>query len=130
MGLKLRAWHKKHHKMYEVDEINFLTKKALITNADGMTFQGLDDLIFMQSSGLFDKNKIEIFEGDIVIWKMILTPYDHELNPSGFNQVIVKDGNFVLENTDGCPFEFLKDLDEIEIVGNIYENPELLERTK
>ena len=75
--------------------------------------------ILMQFTGLLDKNGKEIYEGDIVKegGKISLIEYCNE----GAFELISKEGRFV------CHLCFLVS-DEIEVIGNIYENPELLEK--
>ena len=76
-----------------------------------------------QYTGLKDKNGVEICEGDIVE-----TVYNGEV----FAGVVVYDLNEVdFKVTDGKEkygrnFQYLTGNDENEVVGNIYENPELL----
>ena len=68
----------------------------------------------MQSTGLKDKNGVEIFEGDIV-------EYFH--TPAVIQKV---KGGFAIVNTGD--YEFMTNLKgHIRILGNIYENPDLVE---
>ena len=80
----------------------------------------------MQFTGLKDKNGKEIYEGDILDvcngsingheWKD--KPYAVEYNPKGFDICMFcwdADGKNIMDKTHWC-----------EIIGNIYENPELL----
>lgn len=80
------------------------------------------DQILMQSTGLKDKNGVEIFEGDIV--KIIGDVLDDDMSVIRFTE-----GGFYLDykNLD-TEFELLYSIDlPIEIIGNIYEDKELLE---
>ena len=80
-----------------------------------------------QYTGLKDKNGVEICEGDIVE-----TVYNGEV----FAGVVVYDLNEVdFKVTDGKEkygrnFQYLAGNDENEVIGNIYETPELLEIKK
>lgn len=80
----------------------------------------------MQFTGLLDKNGKEIYEGDII---KIPDDWDEYGFNAGENyQVYFAFGGFRLKpkykkNAKGS---YLED-DKIEIIGNVYENPELLE---
>ena len=81
----------------------------------------LDEIEFMQSTGLKDRNSVEIFEGDIV--KMAKDVYSE---PTYYEVVRHRGGAYRLEsNQHGCEL-WLRHTD-CEVVGNIYENSELLE---
>ena len=80
-----------------------------------------DDIELMQSTGLVDKNGKEIFEGDIV--KMSKDVYSE---PTYYEVVRQYGGAYRLESKQhGCEL-WLRHTD-CEVVGNIYENRELLE---
>ena len=81
----------------------------------------IDDVILMQSTGLVDKNGKEIFEGDIV--KMAKDVYSE---PAYYEVVRHRGGAYRLESKQhGCEL-WLRHTD-CEVVGNIYENKELLD---
>lgn len=87
-----------------------------------------NDLNLMQSTGLFDKNDREIFEGDIIAIEV-----DDTGTP--INARIFQDSNIgilmfhVFEDNEDVPMvELLEDdLVAFAIIGNIHENPELAE---
>ena len=97
------------------------------TDENFTEFKHPDWFILMQSIGLYDKNDVEIFEGDILkIKDSRLAVYVVERHKDKFMWVLryQKDKNqcFPFYNVTGAFFE------EIEVIGNIYENPDLLRR--
>ena len=83
------------------------------------------DYIIMQYTGLKDKNGKEIYEGDIVITKGDVSI----LYVVKFGQYMYSDACFFLEEISDTnpPLRFFsRGIDQTEIIGNIYENPELL----
>ena len=127
MKPKFRAWTEEGKAMYY--DVYPFRDDALLLNYDGFAFDEVpaSDFILMQSTGLKDKNDSEIFEGDVVKYKSDCYTYTEEVaynkNFAGFG---VRDAN-----TD-IIFTFLQladvvDLSSLEVVGNIYNNPGLLE---
>ena len=115
---KFRAWDKRHNEIVSVHEINFKNDTLTTESIDNGISKDVQMLVFilMQSTGLKDKNGVEIFEGDI--------GWDDHLEVHG--QVIFENGAFKYE-WDNISEDLFEVTDDIEIVGNIYENPELLE---
>ena len=119
---KFRAWLKKEQKMDNyIDHISWL-EDELYCIGDGITYMvSAEDLVLMQSTGLKDKNDKEIFEGDIV--KMSKDVYSE---PTYYEVVRHYGGAYRLESKQhGCEL-WLRHTD-CKVVGNIYENKELLE---
>lgn len=121
---KFRAWDKETQTMLDVSLIDF--KKSVLVGEHwefGETnFINFDDVNLMQSTGLKDKNCKEVFVGDII---KCTRGCPHEV-------YLEKEygGTFI----GGMPAIYLKGLlsgyawtGAEEIIGNIYENPELLE---
>lgn len=119
---KYRAWDKETQTMLDVSLIDF--KKSVLVGEHwefGETnFINFDDIHLMQSTGRKDKNGKEIFEGDILGTK------DGLLN--GVVEYRADLGMFVNSLIRYNNFERLCSIaGDREIIGNIYENPELLE---
>ena len=121
---KLRAWDKEDERMsygvvmYYDDMIEYRFDH-ICTGAD-------EDVEFMQSTGLKDKNGIEIYEGDIVR----VTDEDESTDfcDGGIGTINGLEDLFMWY-IDGEVENGLFDINSsyyIEVIGNIYENPELL----
>lgn len=127
---KFRAWDKKTDTMHSVIAIWFGGESHVtVPSGDSVTVI-FDNFELMQSTGLKDRNGVEIFEGDICIQRGE-EPYSDEnmtLDEDWEYRGIIKFQDFAywLQDNEG----FLKwlgtDCDEIEVIGNIYKNPELL----
>lgn len=84
-----------------------------------------------QFTGLSDKNGVKIFEGDVI---RISEDYYDGIHYSG-NEVYYSDGAFCVEyetlEYDITSIGFLvREGVEIEVIGNIYDNPELIGSTE
>lgn len=128
--IKFRAWDKQVNKLVKVTRIDWETKTVdwfydnksdwEVTRETRSLRQGLSRVILMQFAGLHDKKGKEVYEGDIVKDK------------ENCNFSIVWDYHncgFYLQSTEDDEYnmEMVYILNnKIEIIGNIYENPELL----
>ena len=124
---KYRVWDKELQTMLDVSLIDF--KKGVLVGEHwefGETnFMGFDEIELMQSTGLFDRNGKEIFEGDIV--RQVRTQPTTE-NETITGLVTMLEGAWLIMNDCEQLASFLwSETDENEIIGNIYENRELLE---
>jgi uncharacterized phage protein (TIGR01671 family) len=85
-----------------------------------------DQYVLMQFTGLKDKNGVEIYEGDRIRCRLKKLPY-LEKNPMELEVVYAESwGAFGL--IDGGAFWYFEEAADIEVIGNIYENPDLLEK--
>ena len=120
---KFRAFDKFTKTMHEVVAIDF-KDRSVYYESYGLRNYWSKNVVLMQSTGLYDQNGVEMFEGDIV--EII---YDSEL----FTGVVVYDlgeADFKATNNRedyGNNFQYLTVGESIEVIGDIYQNLELLE---
>ena len=130
---RYRAWIKTEKCMIETDDIlaidyedkEIVTQQVYFENGlpddRDIYCYDFDEIELMQSTGLFDKNDKEIFEGDIV--KMSKDVYSE---PTYYEVVRHRGGAYRLESKQhGC--ELWLRHNDCEVMGSVYENPELLE---
>lgn len=121
---KFRAWNKVREEMIDDCDLSITSDGSVLAgdlNYDvesGMLADVTDNVVIMMSTRLKDKNGTEIYEGDIV--KNI---YDEIYVVKWF------DAGFHLEERYNGGFDYseLHFGNNKEVIGNIYENPELLE---
>ena len=119
--IKFRAWDKETKKMFENETLCSEFSNWYVWIMDGQVGR---DIELMQFTGLKDKNGKEIYEGDIVKF--------YYLGWHTSEVVYMSDGFYVKTNGHiedvrenlGLAFPFK----DIEIIGNIYENPDLIKQ--
>lgn len=133
---KFRAWDKKYKMMMKVNKINFEENTAWLEADNGdhesrhTLTRELKDILLMQSTGLHDKNGVEIYEGDIVRW------FSTVLEKSEWTGTVIRDGAEMciqtskISRTSGGMLNVLARDEAIKVIGNVYEQPELLEEEK
>lgn len=133
--LRFRAWHKTWEEMGKVRRIRFdddgNVTTVLFIGKDFGVNATIDKIVLMQSTGLKDKNGKEIFEGDIITNGEAVV--DVKNHPTlGFYTTANGVERFFGDNTSIRDFNNdVEDFSDVtEILGNIYEKPELLEVTE
>ena len=131
---KYRAWDVLAEKMIdEILMISFVRKEIIGKFSDGSTSVPLkfederngEDVILMQSTGLKDKNDKEIFEGDIV--RQVRTQPITENETITGVVTMIEGAWLIMNDCEQLASDLWSETDENEIIGNVYENRELLE---
>ena len=116
--IKFRAWDEKEKKML-LDIVGVHDDCPIQPDYTGY-YHSLEAMPVMQFTGLLDRHGKEIWESDItnygeVVW--VAESARFRINPSK-------------ENRDVSFTESLMNYDDIEVIGNPYQNPELLDQKK
>lgn len=123
---KFRAWLKNDKEMIEADEIHW-DRGQLDFIGDAITFmRKADEIELMKSTGLKDKKGQEIFEKDIVDYKGRKAIIKWHGSYASFIYIFVDELQKRVADWKPLYLSYYR----FEVVGNIYENPELLEVTK
>ncbi len=152
--IKFRAWHKDYKAMYwfDVTRGNHGRGDGYIGMVEyGKTYEsGTDhrgnvrlidpmDCELMQFTGLLDKNGKEIYEGDVLCcphypsngsWHYLYHKVMWDERLSLFKTVSIgnREGEEITAHGNPMLWVYLKSEKEAEVIGNIYENPELIKQ--
>ena len=129
---KFRVWDTENKEMLKVQELDFEDTfyggRLSIRTDQYNDYFDIEDMILMQYTGLKDKNGKEIYEGDIVFIKGETKLLDIK-GKVEYSNIFAQ---FIITNTGSIVNEAepLGDYGEenIEVIGNEFDNPELLEK--
>jgi len=128
MEIKFRVWDSLYNEMlYDKANSKGRCFEILMNNEQGKYLNGVyknKPFSFMQFTGLLDKNGVEIYEGDVVDFGVTTNikeiVFDGESASFRVYEYLYEQGSALAEKW------FLDDCDYIEVIGNIYQTPELL----
>ncbi|MGQ7332574.1 YopX family protein [Streptococcus suis] len=127
---KFRVWDTVKKSMREVQAIVYTVERVYPVYSEVFRrYVPFSEAILMQSTGLFDVNGKEIFEGDVVLengWRKVAVSFGTQEIEENFGDKRIFQG-FNLYLGGGYPEAVMS---KYEIIGNIYENPELVEEGK
>lgn len=130
---KFRAWDKHNQNMFANDELIIWNNNVYANDSKKLSWNylkgwSIDEEYLMQSTGLFDENGVEIFEGDIVKTTRFVGRADevggfYEYDKEFIGIVKQLEGSWVID-TGSDAVCLWTEIEENEIIGNIYENKE------
>ena len=115
--IKFRAWDKRHNSMEYINDLYWFEENGIHDFND-------DNYIFMQNTGLKDKNGKEIYDSDIVkvTW--------------GSGKIVFYEGKYCeslgyhylrdTKNKEDDDIICIYDYSQMDVIGNVFDNPELL----
>lgn len=133
--IKFRAWDPKEKK-WAMNNTNIAGLMMFGNTLGGMVEKIFKRLIWLEYTGLKDKNSKEIFEGDIVKNDDIRYKDQNDISRGTVGQIVfdmcVFEGYYAVmgwtvKNDEwDCIFIQSETGKNYEVIGNIYENPDLL----
>ena len=131
--IKFRVFFKVDGQIYEVLGIDFLNKEVTLWDKEtAVNFEAsFEDIKLLQYTGANDKHGVEIYEGDIVKFESSAPIPEGPDYPKEGQIGVVEYGfcDYYVDTKSLCGFN-LDELGDWIVVGNIYENPEILKDTK
>ncbi|EAC5011921.1 hypothetical protein GX68_08730 [Listeria monocytogenes] len=133
-----RAFVKKDKKVLPVTDLCFNETEAVGVSGCGnakctlcVDWYSFDDVVLIQYTGLKDKNGKKIFEGDIVAFSEddfhVFNSQVEYFSEDGYPAFDIKVPSTYYFDSNVFSEVSMSGLYEIEVIGNIHENPELLE---
>ena len=121
--IKFRAYHEATQRMFEVEYINFHFR--LLRGSKVGPYLSFDDVIQMQFTGAPDKHGTDIYEGDIIKYGDTVGTIKWSVDDTKF--YVSAHAQNTEFNNGIWNLSIGRDSHLIEVTGNIYENPELLQ---
>lgn len=143
--LRFKVWNKRLKKMYDVRSMSYyknqivrieVCEKYENGESDILIFDEyermIDECVLLQCTGMKDDNNILIYEGDIIeIWKMAGNIHKNMFVKWRDSQSSFRLYDMTFATPQKIPYGDKRSMGAVTsmiIIGNIYENPELLEK--
>ncbi|QOG31615.1 YopX family protein [Enterococcus casseliflavus] len=133
---KFRAWDKENDRMiypsttgvcFELSDEGIMVLDVGVEYPEDHAFPLLDSVL-MQSTGLKDKNSVEIFEGDVLLHTSSSVNYSDTYWHSYVQAYRMDNGAYRIKGKHIYDTDLMSARSRIEVVGNIYQHQKLLEK--
>lgn len=113
---ELTVYDKTSKQILGIESIDLVNQELELATGPEFCRRNFDDVIFRFWTGLYDKNGVKIFDGDIIKY------------PDGNNLIGFEDGSFVRYFIDSKEYTRInqKYMNDIEVIGSIYQNHKLI----
>lgn len=126
--IKFRVWDRTDNRMWTAIQLDWVSDSEALRcwvqkgqSSDHGVWLDADEFALLQFTGLKDKNGVEIYQGDLMrYYKDVFVVIFQEMN-AAFEMAYVSESGVSMHT-----FRSLSVAKFCEVVGNIYENPELL----
>lgn len=117
--IKFRAWHKTYKKMFKIGQLTLEKGSWNYEPKDkefiGMSIPYQPNFILMQYTGLKDKNGVEVYEGDKVM-------FDYEwTKPDEIGVITWNKDTASFQIKGHIPSSSMKHLDRMKVIGNVWD---------
>ena len=115
--IKFRAWDKHHNSMEYINDLYWFEENGIHNFND-------DNYVFMQNTGLKDKNGKEIYDSDIVkvTWGSGKIVFYEVKYCGSLGYHYLRD----TKNKEDDDIICIYDYSQMDVIGNVFDNPELL----
>ena len=115
--IKFRAWDKRHNSMEYINDLYWFEENGIHDFND-------DNYIFMQNTGLKDKNGKEIYDSDVVkvTWGSGKIVFYEVKYCESLGYHYLRD----TKNKEDDDIICIYDYSQMDVIGNVFNNPELL----
>ena len=96
-----------------------MTTSGIQFNSTTGELEFAPDGVLLECTGIKDKNGVEIWEDDIII---------HEGRNAGKPMLVIRHNDGSWNGDYGLKWMLLYEIDQVEVIGNVHQNPELVER--
>ena len=135
---KYKAFYKPHNYIYHVTDMNFegpdyTLREVKLSNGIWVRSDKLDDIILLEQSPFKDKNNKEIYDEDIL--EIFIVEDGNKVKSKLIGYFDKDEGQWMFCDLIDRKLEFSFSMfhtyidREYEIIGNTYENPELISKT-